>query len=118
MQANLYGSLFTRMRKKFLDWRVNREIFNQMFPHYRGEKDYGYASRTIDEMSEETDEFNVQTLFDTIEQQIRKMPRAYGVSFRHIMHRELHERLSMYEHMARRRVPPTWCDPRHIATHA
>jgi len=68
-------------------------IHDRIFPHHLGEKDHGYSFRTREEMNAQTQELNVQLLLDAIERHIRNMPDAYGESFRHIMHRDLHERL-------------------------
>ena len=111
------GSFFTRIRQKLFDKRLNREIFHRMFPHHRGERDYGYPFDSREEMNVQTDELGIEALLDTIEGQIRRMPKAYGESFRHIMHRELHQRLNKYEQAARRRVQRA-CDPRSVATRA
>ena len=113
------GSFFTRLRQRLFRWRTDREIFERVFPHLRGEKNHGYSFDSDAQMETQTEEFKVQALFDgeAIEQQIRNMPDAYARSFRHIMYRDLQSRLSMYEQVARRRVRRT-CDPRFIASHA
>jgi hypothetical protein len=115
MTRNTKVSFFKRMSQKFFKWRINLEIHDRIFPHHLGEKDHGYSFRTREEMNAQTEELNVQPLLDAIERHIRNMPDAYGESFRHIMHRDLHERLSMYEQEARRRVRRS-CDPRFVAT--
>ena len=112
------GSFFAQLRQKLFDKRVNHEIFDRIFPHHLGEKDHGFSFDSRQEMIEQTEKLDVRSLLDSIERQIEKMPKAYGESFRHIMHRDLHERLKMFEQVARRRVKPDWCDPRFVATHA
>lgn len=67
-------------------------------------------------MNAQTEDLDVQALLDTIEGQTRNMPKAYRASFRFIMHRDLHERLRMYEKVARLAVQPKTCDPRLVAT--
>jgi hypothetical protein len=69
-------------------------------------------------MKTQTEAFKVQVLLDCIEGHVSKMPKAYGESFRHIMHRDLYQRLTMYTDVARRRIQPAWCDPRFVATRA
>ena len=106
---------FTQLRQKSFKKRIDREIFDRIFPHHRGEKNHGYPFRTREQMNAQTDALDVQSMFDDIERHIHNMPDAYGESFRHIMHRDLHERLSMYEQLAQRRVRRQ-CDPRFVAT--
>jgi len=93
MTRNTKVSFFKQMSQKFFKWRINLEIHDRIFPHHLGEKDHGYSFRTREEMNAQTQELNVQLLLDAIERHIRNMPDAYGESFRHIMHRDLHERL-------------------------
>jgi hypothetical protein len=115
MNKNTTGSFFARIRQKFFKWRIDREIFDRIFPHHRGEKDHGYSFDTREQMNAQTEELNVQPLLDDIEKHIHNMPDAYGESFRYIMYRELHERFRMYEQLARRRVRRS-CDSRFVAT--
>ena len=103
------------LREKFFKWRFDREIFERIFTHHRGEKDYGYPFRTRQEMNALTGELDVQSLFDKVEGQIRNMPDAYGESFQYLMYRDLHQRLRVYEQLARRRVRRP-CDQRFVAT--
>ena len=115
MTKTTTGSFFARMRQKFFKRRIDREIFDRIMPHNQKEKDHGYAFNSPEEMKAQTEELDVQALLDAIERHIRNMPTAYGRAFRHIMHRDLHERLSRYEQLAQRRVRRT-CDPRLVAT--
>src|SRR5258708_33491356 len=112
------SSPFPRIRRKLFKWRVDFEIHDRLFTHHREEKDFGYPFRTTEQMKRQTEELNVHELLDTIERHIQGMPVAYGESFRYILHRELQERLSMFEALARRRVQPTSIDPRFVAIHA
>jgi hypothetical protein len=118
MLRNKKESFFTHLRQKLFGKGINWEIFQRLFPHCLGEKDHGYSFKTSQQMNEETEAFNVHGLLDSIEQQIEKMGQGYGESFRYIMHRDLQQRLKMYEEVARPRVIPDWIDPRLIATHA
>ena len=111
-------SFTKRVTQRLFRWRTDREIFERIFPHLRREKDCGYVFVTDEEMNRQTEELGVHELLDTIEQQVLRMPKAYGESFRHVMHRDLHERLSMYELVAKRRVKPSSVDRRFVATHA
>jgi hypothetical protein len=47
---NTIKSFFTNMRRKFFNWRVNREIFHRISPHLRDEANNGYSFRSKDEM--------------------------------------------------------------------
>ena len=116
MTAKKSESFFARTRRKFFKWCINWEIHDRIFPHLNGEKDHGYPFTSDLEMNAQTAELDVQPLLDVIEHHIRNMPRAYGESFRYIMHRDLHERFRMYERVARKAVRPKTCDPRYVAT--
>lgn len=91
------------------------EIHDRIAPHLEREKDYGYPFGTAEEMDAQTRSLDAQPILDAIERHIRNMPTAYGKAFRHIMHRDLHQRFRMYEHEARRAVQPKTCDPRLVA---
>jgi hypothetical protein len=115
MPTNPRSSFITRMRRKFLDWRINHEIHERLFPHHRGDRNFGYPFRSRRQMNEQTEALDVQVLLDSIEQHIRRMPKAYGESFRHILHRDLHEQFRLYEQLARQGVQPEELDPRLVA---
>jgi len=115
---NAEKSFFKRVRQHLFRERVDREIFGRIFPHLRKEKDYGYSFRTDLEMNAETDHLDILASLRHIERQIGRMPKAYGASFRHILHRDINERLQSFEAVGRRRIQPTSCDPRFVATRA
>lgn len=117
MSKNTLGSFFARMRQKFFDRRINSEIFDRIMPHIQQEKDFGYSFSTDEAMDAQTEKMNAQDLLDAIERHASNMPEAYGKAFRHIMHRDLHQRLQQYEAVARQRVKRT-CEPRFVAVHA
>jgi hypothetical protein len=108
---------FTNIRRKLFNRRVNREIFDRIMPHIQKEQNFGYSFSTNAEMDAQTEQLDTRALLDAIERHARNMPQGYGKAFRHVMHRDLHERLLMYEKIARRRVNRT-CDPHFVAVHA
>lgn len=118
MIGNTRSSFIGRIRRKFFTRRVETEIFDRIFPHHRGEKDFGYPFRNRKEMQEHTAALGVPELLETVEQHIRQMPAAYGESFRYLVHRDLQQRLAEFEELARRRVQPASIDPRFVATRA
>jgi hypothetical protein len=118
MIVNPSSSLFVRIRQRFFKWRLSREIFDRIFPHLEREQDHGYSFQSDQEMKAQTAALNAEALLKSVERQIHKLPRAYGESFRHIMHRDLCDRLSMYADEAKRQTHPTDIDPRFVATHA
>ena len=115
MPQNNTGSFFARVRQKLFNKRINREIFERIFPHHQGEKNHGYSFDTRQGMIAQTEQLGVQSLFHKIESHIGNMPEAYGESFRYLMHRDLQERLSVYEKVASGRIRRP-CNPRFIAT--
>lgn len=118
MIGNVHRSFFAGLRRKFFRRQLNREIFTKLFPHLGQEADQGYPFLTDEEMNAQTEQLEVRLLLERTEQQIRKLPRAYGECFRHIMHRDLHQRLSLYAQMAQRETQPETIDPRFVATQA
>ena len=118
MLQNTSSSFVAQMRRKFFNWRLNREIFEKIFPHLEREQNHGYPFLTDDEMNAQTEVLDVQALLASVERQTGRLPRAYGEAFRHIMHRELQERLSLYAEVAKRRTKPAHVDPRLVARHA
>ena len=98
--------------------RVEHEIFERIFAHHRGEKDFGYDFRDRNEMQEHTAQFAVQEQLETIEQHIWNMPAAYGEAFRYILHRDLRKQLMKFEALAQRRVQSKEIDPRFVAARA
>lgn len=112
------NSWFARIRRKFFKWHLSREIFDKIFPHLECEQNHGYPFRTDAEMNAQTEALNVQALLDDVERQAKKLPKAYGEAFRHIMHRDLSERLNWYAAEARRHTHPATIDPRFVARHA
>jgi hypothetical protein len=118
MKPSLIASFFAQLRQKYFQWRVNHEIFERMFTHLNGDRNYGYSFENDEQLKAQTELLDVQALLDSIEAQARKMPKAYGQCFRHILHRDLQARLRMYEQIGRKRIHPPTCDPRYVARQA
>jgi hypothetical protein len=112
MNKSALESFFMRRRQQIFDWSINHEIFARIFPHLFGKRDCGYPFVNDEQMNRKTEQLKVQTLLhvDAIEAQISKMPKRYGDSFRHIMHREIHERFLRYERATHDRISPTRYD--------
>ena len=110
--ANISRRLFNR--------RVNREIFDKIFPHLNGKANHGYPFGSDDEFVRLHihSGLDAQMKFDMIERTAAKMPKAYGDAFRYIAYRDLNERIKMYLEIATGRIKPETCDPRFVATHA
>lgn len=111
---------FANIRRKLFNWRVNREIFQKIFPHLNGEANHGYPFGSKDEMVQLHihSGLDAQMKFDMIERTAARMPKAYGDAFRYIAYRDLNERMKMYLEIAARRVQPETCDPRFVARQA
>lgn len=108
------------IRRRLFNRRVNREIFDKIFPHLNGKANHGYPFDSKDEMVKchIHSGLNAQRKLDMIERTAAKMPKAYGDAFRYIAYRDLNERMKMYLEIAAERIQPETCDPRFIATHA
>ena len=108
---------FASIRQKQFDRRVNREIFQKIFPQLNGEANHGYPFGSKDEMVRLHIRNNLQLGLNLrlIGEMAGKMPKAYGDAFRYVAYRDLNERMKMYLEIAARRVQPETCDPRFVA---
>jgi len=108
------------LRRKLFNWRINREIFQKIFPHLRQEANHGYPFKSDDELVrlQIHSGLNAQMKFDMIERMAAKMPKAYSEAFRYVAYRDLNERMEMYLEVAKERIQPETCDPRFVATRA
>jgi len=113
-------SFFAKIRQKFLDWWVNREIFNGIFPHLEKEYDHGYPFDSDEEFWRAADKAHrdATSLLDLIEKQTRSMPKAYSEGFRYTAYTQLGKQMRAYLQIGKRRVQPKTCDSRFVATHA
>ena len=111
---------FASIRRKLFNRRVNREIFDKIFPHLNGRANHGYSFGSNDEMVRLhiRSGLDAQMKFDMIERTAAKMPKAYGDAFRYIAYRDLNERMKMYLEIAEEHIQPETCDPRLVARHA
>ena len=111
---------FANIRRKLFNWRVNREIFQRIFPHLNGRANHGYPFGSADEMVRLHIRNNLQVGLNLrrIGEMAGQMPKAYGDAFRYLAYRDLNERLQMYLEIAEKRIQPETCDPRLIATRA
>lgn len=116
MSLKSVGMFLARLRQWYFEWRISREIFERLFPHLNGEKHMGYPFNDSEQMNAQTETQDASVLLERIERQILQMPEGYGECFRHVMHRDLNQRLRLYECEARRRREPTQIDPRFVAT--
>jgi hypothetical protein len=99
--------------------KIEWEIYHNIFPQMRNEKDFGYSFHSSNELDEllKIEEEKARKLMSRIALEGKKMPKAYGSAFRHIMYRELNARLSAYDNLISQRIYPTTIDPRYVATH-
>src|SRR5260221_11344349 len=117
---NTITLFFTNIRRKFFNWRVNREIFHQISPHLRKEADHGYPFDSKDDMVRLHIRGNLHASLNLrlIEQTAARMPKFQGDAFRYIAYRDLNERMEMYLELAGQCAQPETCNPRFVATHA
>jgi hypothetical protein len=103
---------FANIHQKFADWRVNREIFNGIFPHLQKEADHGYPFSSDEEFCREAHQAHLSaiSLFKEIECQARRMPKAYGEAFRYTTYSDLSKQMRTYLQIGRRRVQPEAID--------
>ncbi len=110
-------TFFANLRRRLFNRRVNREIFDKVFPHLNGEANHGYPFDSRDEMVKLHihSGLDAQVKFDMIERTAARLPKAYGDAFRYIAYRDLNERMKMYLEIAAERIQPETCDPRFVA---
>ena len=106
MIGNSNSSFFARLRRKYFNWRLQREIFGGIFPHAGGESDEGYPFADYEDMVNLTDSFQIKKMLAEVESHAARLPTAYGKCFRYIMCRDIHQRLKMYADVAKRRAVP------------
>ncbi len=111
---------FANIRRKLFHRRVNREIYQKIFPHLNGEADHGYPFDSKDEMVKLHIRNNLKVGLNLrlIGATAAKMPKAEGDAFRYIAYRDLNERMQMYLEIAEGRIQSETCDPSFVATHA
>jgi hypothetical protein len=112
--------LIANIRRKQFNRRVNREIFDKIFPHLNGEANHGYPFKSDDKMVRLHIRNNLQAGLNLrrIGEVAAKMPKAYGDAFRYIAYRDLNEFMEKYLEIAEERIQPETCDPRFVATAA
>jgi predicted component of type VI protein secretion system len=74
------------LRRKLFNQRVNREIFDKIFPHLNQEANHGYPFDSDDEMVRLHIRNNLQAGLNLrrIGEVAAKMPKAYSDAFRYI----------------------------------
>jgi hypothetical protein len=106
MFGNSNSSFFARMGRKFFKRRLHWEIYHNVFPHVSRESDEGYPFADYADMEAHTESLDVQSLLADVERHVAQLPQAYGKCFRYIMHRDICERLKMFDEVAKRRAHP------------
>jgi hypothetical protein len=111
---------FTNIRRKLFGERINREIFDKIFPHLNGHANHGYPFHSREEFEKHClhAELDAKLSIELIEKRAARLPKAYRDAFRYVAYRDLNERMEMYLQIAAERIQPETCDPRLVATHA
>jgi hypothetical protein len=97
---------FASIRRKLFNRRVNREIFDNIFPHLNGHADNGYPFHSDHEMVRLHIRMNLQAGLNLrrIAEVAGRMPEAYGNAFRYIAYRDLNEFIERYLEIAEERI--------------
>jgi hypothetical protein len=116
---NIIKRFVSKIRQKFFEWRVNREILHRISPHIAGQGDFGYPFHSKNEMVELHifTGLDVQCTLDKIELAAARMPKFQGDAFRYIAYRDLNERIGLYQAYAKQAMMPR-CDQSHCAASA
>ncbi len=114
------GKFVANIRQKLFSRRVNREIFDKIFPHLNGHANHGYPFDSEEEHEKAClyAELDAKLHVELIEKRAARLPEAYGKAFRYIAYRDLNERMKMYLEIAEEHIQPETCDPRLVARHA
>ena len=109
---------FANLRRRLFNRRVNREIFDKIFPHLNGEANHGYPFNSEAEYEKAClyAELDAKLHVELIEKRAARLPEAYGKAFRYIAYRDLNARMKMYLAIAEERIQPETCDQRLVAT--
>lgn len=111
---------FKSIRQWLFNRRVNREIFDKIFPHLNGAANHGYPFNSEEEYEKQClyAELDAKLHIELIEKRAARLPEAYGRAFRYIAYRDLNKRMKMFLEIADERIQPETCDPRLVARHA
>ncbi len=124
---NTITSFFNNIRYTIFVVCMEREIYNRIFPHLENERDYGYPFDSREELKKLCQDSKILALpfVQQIEQDIVRMPKAYGEALRYILHREIkargtmsRARVKMFRMLAHLYIHPESCDPKFIARRA
>lgn len=89
---------FAAIRRTLFARRINREIYQNIFPHLNGHADHGYPFSSDDELHAERlkSSINVKRMVGALDAAALAMPAAEGNAFLYIANRDLEERLRLY----------------------
>jgi hypothetical protein len=116
-------SFLEEIRFALFEVRIDREIYNHLFPHLQLEADHGYPFHSHEEMEALCKDPAIVSLpfVQEIEKDICRMPEGCQKCFRYILHRELakgpmkSKRMRWYRMVARKNVEPEHSDSRFAA---
>lgn len=117
---HIVRSFIARLADRYLNWRLEREIYRQIAPHIHQERDLGYAFRDPQGLWQAAHHGNLDAVLqvERVEREADRMGKAYGDAFRYLMYRDLNHRLARYRRLMQRRFQTQTCDPRVVATRA
>ena len=124
---NALTSFFKNIRYTWFVIRMEREIYNRIFPHLENETGSWIPVRLDEELAKlcQDNEIAALPFVQNIERDIVQMPKAYGEAFRYILYRELkarrtmsRSRVKMFKMLARVYIHPEPCDPKFVASRA
>jgi hypothetical protein len=113
-------SFLKEIRSTLFEVRLDREIYNRLFPHLLSEADHGYPFHSDEDMEALCKDPAITALpfVREIENDIRRMPDGYRKCFRYILHRELskgpmcQKRMRWYRLLAKKNIEHDNRDPR------
>jgi len=105
---------FRKIRQQFFEWRLDSEIYGQIFKQVNQEKEFDHPFDSREGLVKNMirGELDAKLRMKILEEQGDQMPESYGEAFRYIMYRDLNERMLHYLKIAQRRIPPASRIPR------
>ncbi len=112
--TKIIRTFFARIRQAIFAAHIEWETYHRIATHINSEANHGYPFDDLKELRNLDAQFEIEC----IEREADGMGKATGDALRYIMYRDINRRLAMYQKVMKRRLLPTTCDPRFVATRA
>ncbi len=109
---NINGKFIANLRQLLFAGRVEKEIRRRILPHLHREADHGYPFSSQDQMVESWmhSALDLEADLSLISKAALKLPKPYGDMLCYVAYRDLHERMKMYQELAKKLNQSDICD--------